>query len=73
VLCVTHLPQLAAFGDQHFKVEKVVSDGRTQTQAVRLKEDARLQELANMFGEVSEGTLQSARELIDAVRATTKA
>ncbi|MCW5875038.1 MAG: DNA repair protein RecN [Anaerolineales bacterium] len=73
VLCVTHLPQLAAYGDQHFKVEKVVSDGRTQTQAVRLKDDARIQELANMFGEVSDGTLQSARELMDAVRATTKA
>lgn len=73
VLCVTHLPQLAAYGDQHFKVEKVVSDGRTQTQAVRLKDDARIHELANMFGEVSDGTLQSARELMDAVRATTKA
>ncbi|MBX3047036.1 MAG: DNA repair protein RecN [Anaerolineales bacterium] len=73
VLCVTHLPQLAAFGDQHFKVEKVVNDGRTQTQAVRLKDDARVNELANMFGEISEGTLQSARELMDAVRATTKA
>ncbi|HRN50929.1 MAG TPA: DNA repair protein RecN [Anaerolineales bacterium] len=73
VLCVTHLPQLAAYGDQHFKVEKVVNDGRTQTQAVRLKDDARIHELANMFGEVSEGTLQSARELMEAVRATTKA
>ncbi|MBX3005205.1 MAG: DNA repair protein RecN [Anaerolineales bacterium] len=73
VLCVTHLPQLAAYGDQHFKVEKVVSEGRTQTQAVRLKEEARIHELANMFGEVSEGTLQSARELMDAVRTTTNA
>ncbi|UYN88866.1 MAG: DNA repair protein RecN [Anaerolineales bacterium] len=73
VLCVTHLPQLAAFGDQHFKVEKIMNDGRTQTQAVRLKDDARVNELANMFGEISEGTLQSARELMDAVRATTKA
>ncbi len=72
VLCVTHLPQLAAYGDQHFKVEKVVNDGRTQTQAVRLKDDARIYELANMFGEVSDGTLQSARELMEAVRATTK-
>lgn len=73
VLCVTHLPQLAAYGDQHFKVEKVVNGGRTQTQAVRLKDDARIHELANMFGEMSEGTLQSARELMEAVRATTKA
>jgi DNA repair protein RecN (Recombination protein N) len=71
VLCVTHLPQLAAFGDQHFKVEKIVDDGRTQTRVTNLKGDMRLNELANMFGEVSEGTMQSARELLSAVRAST--
>lgn len=71
VLCVTHLPQLAAYGDQHFKVEKIVDDGRTQTRVTNLKGEPRLNELANMFGEVSEGTMQSARELISAVRAVT--
>lgn len=71
VLCVTHLPQLAAYGDQHFKVEKLVSDGRTQTRVVNLKGETRLSELANMFGEVSEGTMQSARELMNSVRALT--
>ncbi|MQC26439.1 MAG: DNA repair protein RecN [Chloroflexi bacterium] len=67
VLCVTHLPQLAAFGDQHFKVEKVVEDGRTITQVVHLSAEPRLLELANMLGDVSEGTLQSANELLATV------
>jgi DNA repair protein RecN (Recombination protein N) len=71
VLCVTHLPQLAAYGDQHFKVEKVVEGGRTTTQVIELTGKPRVQELANMLGEVSEGTLQSANEILDAVRATT--
>lgn len=73
VLCVTHLPQLAAYGDQHFKVEKVVQDGRTNTQVVQLDGDVRVEELANMFGEVSEGTLRSAHEVLEAVRTITSA
>lgn len=73
VLCVTHLPQLAAYGDQHFKVEKIVQDGRTITHVVELTGKPRVQELANMLGEVSEGTLQSANEILDAVRTTTMA
>ena len=71
VMCVTHLPQLAAYGDQHFKVEKRVQDGRTITRVVKLEGQLRLQELANMLGEVSEGTLQSAHEILEQVRATT--
>ena len=73
VLCVTHLPQLAAFGDQHFKVEKLVEKGRTVTTVNHLQGEPRLQELANMLGEVSEGTLQSANEILDVVRASTSA
>jgi DNA repair protein RecN (Recombination protein N) len=71
VLCVTHLPQLAAYGDQHFKVEKLVNKGRTQIQVINLKGEPRVKELANMLGKVSEGTLQSANEILDAVRSTT--
>ena len=73
VLCVTHLPQLAAYGDQHFKAEKTVQAGRTTTNVVILEGQPRVQELANMLGEVSEGTLQSAHEILDLVRATTSA
>jgi len=63
VLCITHLPQLAAFGDQHFNVQKQISQGRTTTNVLSLDGEERLIELAQMMGEVSEGTLHSAREL----------
>lgn len=68
VLCVTHLPQLAAFGDQHLHVSKSVQDGRTSTHVELLRGDDRMRELAQMMGEVSEGTLHSARDLLDSVR-----
>ena len=71
VLCVTHLPQLAAYGDQHFKVEKTIEGGRTTTRIVELNDEMRLRELANMLGEISEGTLQSANEILSAVRVST--
>jgi DNA repair protein RecN (Recombination protein N) len=64
VLCVTHLPQLAAFGDQHFQVTKQVQEGRTHTIVEALSKDGRLIELAQMMGEVSEGTRRSAQELL---------
>jgi DNA repair protein RecN (Recombination protein N) len=65
VLCITHLPQLAAFGDQHFQVKKGITNGRTITFVEELHGDARLHELAHMLGEISEGTLQSAREMLE--------
>jgi DNA repair protein RecN (Recombination protein N) len=64
VLCISHLPQLAAFGEQHFHVEKLVQDNRTQTQLKLLQGEDRLVELAQMMGGVSQGTLQSAGELL---------
>jgi DNA repair protein RecN (Recombination protein N) len=64
VLCVTHLPQLAAFGDQHFQVLKQVQEGRTHTIVENIEGEARLLELAQMMGEVSEGTRRSAQELL---------
>ena len=68
VFCITHLPQLAAFGDQHFKVEKALDQDRTTTKVSTLAEDERVQELAQMFGELTEGTVTSARELLSMVR-----
>ena len=68
VLCVTHLPQLAAFGEQHLQVQKLVLEGRTVTQVESLSGERRLLELAQMMGEVSDGTRQSAQELITAAR-----
>jgi DNA repair protein RecN (Recombination protein N) len=67
VLCVTHLPQLAAYGEQHIQVQKHIKDGRTETQVKALLGEARLVELAQMMGELSDGTRQSARELLQSV------
>ncbi len=72
VLCVTHLPQLAAFGEQHLRVLKQVKDGRTETQVEVVTGEERLLELAQMMGEISDGTRQSARELLDSVSQTVK-
>jgi DNA repair protein RecN (Recombination protein N) len=67
VLCVTHLPQLAAYGEQHYHVHKEIQEGRTLTHIERLEGDKRINELAQMLGGISSGTLQSARELIQQV------
>jgi DNA repair protein RecN (Recombination protein N) len=67
VLCVTHLPQLAAHGDMHLHVEKDADRGRTTTRVTYLNGTRRIDELALMFGEISEATRQSAREILAAV------
>ena len=69
VMCVTHLPQLAAYGDQHLRVSKQEVDGRTLTQVLELDKNARKEELAGMIGSLSAGTLQSAQDLLDSVDA----
>lgn len=73
VFCVTHLPQLAVFGDQHCHVQKHVQDGRTLTRVVRLEGEERLLELSQMLGEVGEGTLRSAHDLLLSARQMVKA
>ena len=65
VLCVTHLPQLAAFGDQHWRVRKLVQGGRTLTQVDRLGEADRLEELAQMLGTLSDASRKTAQEALD--------
>jgi DNA repair protein RecN (Recombination protein N) len=50
VLCVTHLPQIAALADRHFRVSKAEVDGRTETAVVALAAAARRDELARMLG-----------------------
>jgi DNA repair protein RecN (Recombination protein N) len=69
VLCVTHLPQLAAFGEQHLQVNKHIQDQRTITQVNELNDESRLAELAQMLGEVSQGTLHSAKEMLQIAQA----
>jgi DNA repair protein RecN (Recombination protein N) len=72
VLVITHLPQLAAFGDQHFQVQKKVHGGRTTTEVKPLTGDERTLELAQMLGEVSEGTLRSAHEILQSAQSVRK-
>ncbi len=72
VFCVTHLPQLAVFGDQHYQALKLVKDGRTLTRVEKLDGEQRLLELSQMLGEVGEGTLRSAHELMQSARQITK-
>lgn len=64
VLCVTHLPQLAAYGNQHFHVHKRVISGRTQTLVEVLDSARRQHELANMFGGDSSANQATAQELL---------
>ena len=64
VLCVTHLPQLAAFGDAHLRVTKKVEEGRTLTHVETLEGDIRLEELAQMLGAASDANRSAARETL---------
>lgn len=73
VFCVTHLPQLAAFGDEHYQVQKIIQGNRTLTRVERLDGEPRLLELSQMLGEVGEGTLRSAHELMQVARQMIKA
>ena len=66
VLCVTHLPQIAAYGDYHLAVSKGLEGERTITRLQTLDGEARVQELAAMLGADSEAGRQSARELLSA-------
>jgi DNA repair protein RecN (Recombination protein N) len=64
VMCVTHLPQLAAFGDEHYRVSKQVSGERTLTGVKKLAGAERERELAQMAGSVGETGLKAAGELV---------
>lgn len=66
VLCITHLPQLAAHGDRHYRVEKRVEDGRTETDVRWMRDEDKLSELALMLGGATEPNLESARGLLAA-------
>ncbi len=66
VLCITHLPQIAACGRTHFLIEKGVRGSRTVTSVTRLTEDGRVAEVARMMGGAAAGVkaMESARELL---------
>ena len=65
VLCVTHLPQLAVYGDHHFGVRKLVEEGRTLTQVIPLQKEERIEELAQMMGKLSEANRKAAMDILN--------
>ncbi len=64
VICITHLPQIAAFGDAHFKIRKEIVGERTITQIAELNNSARIEEIAQMLGTETATTRQNAEELL---------
>lgn len=68
VLCITHLPQIAALADAHFVVDKTESRGRTHTSVKRLEQAERVEEIARMIGgiKVGDATRRAAAELLGA-------
>ena len=64
VICITHLPQIAAMADQHYLIEKCEQDGRTRTTVQPLDSDGRQREIARLYGgdHITPLTLASAAE-----------
>ena len=67
IICITHLPQIAAMGDQHFLINKLSDDKNTMTSIERLKDEDIVNEIARMTGgaTITEFTLASANEMLE--------
>jgi DNA repair protein RecN (Recombination protein N) len=67
VICITHLPQIAKFGDRHYRISKHVSQGRTHTSIRLLNDEDRYKEIARMLGgeKITQATLEHAREMLE--------
>lgn len=74
VICISHLPQIAAMADVHYKIEKHVTEGKTITQIEQLDEEGSVKEIARMLGgvEITETVLSSAAEMKDMAKRTKK-
>lgn len=74
VICITHLPQIAAMADTHFLIEKTVESGRTTSKIHRLPQEESVAELARMLGGVSitETVLENAKEMKELATKTKK-
>ena len=70
VLCITHLPQIAAMADAHYLIEKNVENMETSTQIRKLSQEKSVEELARMLGgaRITQAVLQNAREMKDLAR-----
>ncbi len=65
IICITHLPQIAAMADNHFMIEKGLMDGRTETRIYGLDEEKSIRELSRLLGgeEISEAAITNAKEM----------
>jgi len=70
VLCITHLPQVAVFADQQLRVEKLMTDGRTNTSVLELEQGGRIREVARMLAgaTITDSALKHAAEMLAANR-----
>ena len=66
IICITHLPQIAAFGDHHYKIDKETVKGATHTTVIPLEYQEKVNEIARLLGgiNITETTLKSAEELL---------
>ena len=66
VICITHLPQIACYGDLHYKVEKTFKKEKTTTSVKRLEYNERLKEIARMLGstKITDKSLEHAKEML---------
>lgn len=69
IICITHLPQIAAFGADNFLIKKQISDGKSHTEINHLDAEGKEMIVATLFsGSVNESALEAARELIERTR-----
>ncbi len=74
IFCVTHLPQVACYGDQHFYVKKITANDSTHTELIELEEKARVSEIARMLGgELTDKSLAHATEMLASKKRVTAA
>lgn len=66
IICITHLPQIAAYADHHYKVKKDVENGRTYTSVVKLTKETKIKEIADLIagGQESEEIIKTAETLL---------
>lgn len=70
VVCITHLPQIACFGDSHYRVAKKVAGGRTATTVQMLTDEQKIEEISRMLGgvDLTQTTREHAREMISGAK-----
>ena len=72
VVCITHLPQIACFGDSHFRVAKKIAAGRTATTVEMMTDEQKIEEISRMLGgvDLTQTTREHAREMLSGAKTT---